>query len=76
MLPVRAHVIKATTNWCRAADGLKTTLQELKALRAGVAPALQSELVGLMTSGGGDDIELDTVARAAVAGGQSWKSGC
>ena len=87
-----------------------TTLHEFKALRAGVAPALQTELVGLMTSdpeagkqrmveiaaGQGvtltteevrgfllqmdeeeefDDIELDIVALAAVAGGQH-RRGC
>ena len=81
-----------------------TTLHEFKALRAGVAPALQTELVGLMTSDPEagkqrmvkiaaaqgvtlttdevrgfllqmeeefDDIELDVVALASVAGGQN-----
>ena len=82
-----------------------TTLHEFKALRAGVAPAVQTELVGLMTSDPEagkqrmveiaaaqgvtlttdevrgfllqmeeeefDDIELDVVALAAVAGGRT-----
>ena len=88
------------------------TLEEFKALRAGVAPEVQTELYGLMTSdpeagkqrmveiaaGQGvtvtpeevrgfllqmdeesefDDIELDAVALAAVAGGRrSYGNGC
>ena len=87
-----------------------TTLHEFKALRAGVAPALQTELVGLMTSDPEagkqrmvkiaaaqgvtrttdevrgflhqmeeeefDDIELDVVALASVAGGQDSRGNC
>ena len=90
-----------------------TTLEEFKALRAGVAPEVQTELYGLMSSdpeagkqrmvdiaaGQGvtltteevrgfllqmheeskfDDIELDAVALAAVAGGQddTGSAGC
>ena len=87
-----------------------TTLHEFKALRAGVAPALQTELVGLMTSDPEagkqrmveiaaaqgvtltteevrgfllqmddeeefDDVELDAVALAAVAGGRRGSTG-
>ena len=87
------------------------TLEEFKALRAGVAPEVQTELYGLMTSdpeagkqrmaeiGAGqgvtltteevrgfllqmddeeefDDIELDAVALAAVAGGRRGGGRC
>ena len=87
------------------------TLEEFKALRAGVAPEVQKELYGLMSSdpaagkqrmveiaaGQGvtltteevrgflqqmneesefDDIELDAVALAAVAGGSRRDGGC
>ena len=87
------------------------TLEEFKALRAGIAPEVQTELYGLMTSdpeagkqrmveiaaGQGvtvtpeevrgfliqmdeeeefDDIELDAVALAAVAGGKYQYSRC
>ena len=86
------------------------TLEEFKALRAGVAPEVQTELYGLMSSDPEagkqrmvkiaaaqgvtlttdevrgfllqmeeeefDDIELDAVALAAVAGGQFHKAGC
>ena len=88
-----------------------TTLEEFKALRAGVAPEVQTDLYGLMTSdpeagkqrmaeiaaGQGvtltteevrgfllqmddeeefDDIELDAVALAAVAGGRRGGGRC
>ena len=87
------------------------TLEEFKALRAGVAPELQTELYGLMTSDPEpgkqrmvelaaeqgvtltvdqvreflkqmdeeeefDDIELDAVALAAVAGGRRGGGRC
>ena len=87
------------------------TLEEFKALRAGVAPEVQKELYSLFTSdpdaarqrmveiaaGQGvtltteevrgfllqmddeeefDDIELDAVALAAVAGGQTSRARC
>ena len=87
------------------------TLEEFKALRAGVAPGVQTELDGLMVSypeagkqrmveiaaGHGvtltteevrgfllqmdedeefDDIELDAVALAAIAGGRAGASAC
>ena len=87
------------------------TLEEFKALRAGVAPGVQTELDGLMVSDPEagkqrmvkiaaaqgvrltteevrgflrqmdeesefDDIELDAVALAAVAGGQQSRRGC
>ena len=87
------------------------SLEEFKALRAGVAPEVQTELYGLMTSDPEagkqrmveiaaaqgvtvtteevrgfllqmdeesevDDIDLDAVALAAVAGGSYRRSGC
>ena len=87
------------------------TLEEFKALRVGVAPEVQTELYGLMTSDPEagkqrmgeiavaqgvtvtpeeergfllqmdeesefDDIELDAVALAAVAGGRSLRGSC
>ena len=86
------------------------TLEEFKALRAGVAPEVQTELYGLMTSDPEagkqrmvkiaaaqgvtlttdevrgfllqmeeeefDDIELDVVALASVAGGQDSRGNC
>ena len=87
------------------------TLEEFKALRVGVAPEVQTELYGLMSSDPEagkqrmveiaaaqgvtvtpeevrgfllqmdeesefDDIELDAVALAAVAGGRSAASAC
>ena len=87
------------------------TLEEFKALRAGVAPEVQTELYGLMTSDPEagkqrmveiaaaqgvtltteevrgflrqmdasdefDDIELDPIALAAIAGGRGWEREC
>ena len=87
------------------------TLEEFKALRAGVAPELQSDLYGLMSSDPEagkqrmveiaavqgvtltteevrgfllqmdeeeefDDIELNPIALAAIAGGQRQTAGC
>ena len=86
------------------------TLEEFKAFRAGVAPEVQTELYGLMTSDPEagkqrmvkiaaaqgvtlttdevrgfllqmeeeefDDIELDVVALASVAGGQDSRGNC
>ena len=87
------------------------TLEEFKALRAGVAPEVQSELYSLFTSDPEasfqrmvdiaaekgmtltvnevkgflkqmneeeefDDIELDAVALAAIAGGSHKRTGC
>ena len=87
------------------------TLEEFKALRAGVAPEVQKELYSLFSSDPDanrrrmvelaaeqgvtltvdqvreflqqmnedsefDDIELDAVALAAIAGGQQGNSGC